>query len=313
MPLAVSDALIIGVSTRALFDLERENDLFEKEGIKSYSQFQAEHEQDILKQGSAFLLVQSLLQLNEGREKKIVEMVIMSRNSPDTGLRVFNSIQHYKLDISRVALTGGKSLSPYMKAFGIDLFLSRDAGDVQRIIDDGACAAAVVYDPPKEFHNEGRQVKIAFDADAVLFSDDSEYRYKTKGMEAFQKYETEHEDLPLAPGPFAGLIHKLSKIQEQYPENVCPIRIAIVTSRSAPTHIRVIKTLRTWGVNVDEAYFMGGLPKDKTLKSFGAHIFFDDQEIHLKESSKVVPAGKVPYRSDSKMNNKDIISKQPQK
>lgn len=302
MSLDVSETLIIGVSTRALFDLEEENSIFENKGIECYSQYQLTHEQEILKPGSSFLLVQSLLQLNEGREKKMVEVVIMSRNSPETGLRVFNSIQHYQLDISRVALTGGKSLSPYMKAFNIDLFLSRDAADVQKIIDDSACAAAVVYDPPTDFQNKDHQVKIAFDADAVLFSDDSEYRYKTKGMDAFQKYEKEHEDQPLDAGPFAGLIHKLSKIQSLYPEGECPIRVAIVTSRSAPAHMRVIKTLRSWGVNVDEAYFMGGFAKDEALKNFGAHIFFDDQDVHLKDSSKFVPAGKVPYRSDSKMS-----------
>lgn len=302
MPIDVFETLIIGVSTRALFDLEEENSIFEKKGIESYSKYQLAHEQEVLKPGSSFLLVQSLLQLNEGKEKKIVEVVIMSRNSPETGLRVFNSIQHYQLDISRVALTGGKTLSPYMKAFNIDLFLSRDADDVQKIIDDGACAAAVVYDPPTDFQNKDHQVKIAFDADAVLFSDDSEYRYKTKGMEAFQQYETEHEDQPLDAGPFAGLIHKLSRIQSLYPEGECPIRVAIVTSRSAPAHMRVIKTLRSWGVNVDEAYFMGGFAKDEALKNFGAHIFFDDQDVHLKDSSRFVPAGKVPYRSDSKMS-----------
>lgn len=310
MPQDISETLIIGVSTRALFHLEEENKLFEEKGVNSYSQYQMKHEKDILKPGSAFLLIKSLLQLNEGREKKIVEVVIMSRNSPETGLRVFNSIQHYQLDISRVALTGGKSLSPYMRAFNIDLFLSRDAEDVQKIIDDGVCAAAAVYDPPTEFQNEDRQVKIAFDADAVLFSDDSEYRYKTKGMEAFQKYETEHEDQPLDAGPFAGLIHKLSRIQNLYPAGQCPIRVAIVTSRSAPAHMRVIKTLRSWGVNVDEAYFMGGFAKNEALKSFGAHIFFDDQDVHLKESAKFVPAGKVPYRSDSKMNQQKLTIQQ---
>lgn len=305
MPADSSNTLIIGVSTRALFDLEEENNLFEKKGIASYSQYQMEHETAVLQPGCAFWLVKNLLNLNKDKEKPVVEVVIMSRNSPETGLRVFNSIEHYQLDITRVALTGGKPLSGYMNVFHIDLFLSRNSKDVQEIIDEGACAAAIVYDPPKEFQRSDAQVKIAFDADAVLFSEDSEYRFQTKGLDAFQQFEKEHENQPLAPGPFAKLIHKLSHIQKLYPEGHCPIRIAIVTSRSAPSHLRVIKTLRSWGVNVDEAYFMGGLHKEEALKNFGAHIFFDDQDIHLRESSKFVPAGRVPYRTDSKMNSQD--------
>lgn len=294
--------LTIGVSTRALFDLEKENTLYEKEGVEAYSDYQLKHEKVILKPGSAFVLVKNLLSLNEGREKKIVEVVILSRNSPETGLRIFNTIEHYKLGISRVALTGGRPLSPFIPSFQIDLFLSKDYADVQKIIDDGVCAAAVIYDPPKAFQVEEGKVKIAFDADAVIFTEDSEYRYKTEGMEAFQKYERENEDAPLAKGPFAGLVHKLSAIQKLYPADECPIRVAIVTSRSAPAHRRVIKTLRSWGVNVDEAYFMGGLPKEQVLANFGAQIFFDDQEVHLDKSSKLVPSGKVPYPSQSKMH-----------
>lgn len=157
-------------------------------------------------------------------------------------------------------------------------------------------------------------MKIAFDADAVLFSDESEHRYKTEGIEAFHKYEQEHQDEPLAEGPFAKLLIKLSKIQEEMPPPIelSPLRLAIVTARNAPSHMRVIKTLRKWGVYVDEAYFLGGLSKDNVLKAFGAHIFFDDQEVHLTESSKVVPSGKVPYASDSpllKLNGKVSITK----
>ena len=313
MPVDVSEMLIIGVSTRALFNLEEENQLFLSEGVHSYSDYQQAHENDILTPGSAFPLIKNLLQLNKGREKRIVEVVIMSRNSPETGIRVFNSIEHYQLDISRVALTGGKPLAPYMEAFHIDLFLSKDVDDVQKIINDSACAAAVVYDPPDNFNTDNKQVKIAFDADAVLFSDDSEYRYKTKGIAAFHEFEKANEDLPLDAGPFAGLIRKLSRLQKLYPPEECPIRVSIVTSRSAPAHMRVIKTLRSWGVNVDEAYFMGGFSKEQTLINFGAHIFFDDQDIHLKASSKFVPSGKVPYRSDSKMNQTNLNLNQPKK
>jgi 5'-nucleotidase len=245
--------------------------------------------------------VQSLLHLNETAKKRIVEVVVMSRNSPETGVRIMNSVEKYKLDITRMAFSGGESLAPYIDGFDIDLFLSKDLRDVQSVIDSKKCAAAYIYAPPTDFKPSDSRVKIAFDADAVLFSDESEHRYKTEGIEAFQKYEQENQDVPLGEGPFAKLLIKLSKIQEELPTTIelSSLRIAIVTARSAPSHMRVIKTLRKWGVYVDEAYFLGGLSKDTVLKEFGAHIFFDDQDVHLTESSKVVPSGKVPYASDS--------------
>ncbi|PXX25676.1 5'-nucleotidase [Arenibacter sp. ARW7G5Y1] len=303
MPVDFSDILVIGVSSRALFNLESENAVFDKKGIEGYRKYQQEREDEALEPGTAFVLVKSLLELNNQADKRIVEVVVMSRNSPETGVRMLNSITKHKLDITRVALSGGEPLSPYIEAYDVDLFLSKDDKDVQAVIDSGACAAASIYAPPTEFDPKDNRVKIAFDADAVLFSEDSEYRYKTEGMEAFHKYESEHEDDPLNEGPFAKLLIKLSKIQVHLPTSIelTPLRLSIVTARNAPSHMRVIKTLRKWGVYVDEAHFLGGLSKDKVLKAFGAHIFFDDQETHLKETSKVVPSGKVPYSSDSKM------------
>jgi len=304
MPVDFSDILVIGVSSRALFDLEEENDVFEKQGIEGYRKYQQEREDEPLKRGTAFVLVKSLLELNNQAEKRIVEVVVMSRNSPETGVRMLNSIVKHSLDITRVALSGGEPLAPYIEAYDIDLFLSKDEKDVQTVIDSRASAAASIYDPPTEFDPNDNRVKIAFDADAVLFSEDSEYRYKTEGIEAFHKYESEHEDEPLKEGPFAKLLIKLSKIQEHLPTTIelTPLRLSIVTARNAPSHMRVIKTLRKWGVYVDEAHFLGGLSKDKILKAFGAHIFFDDQETHLNATRKVVPSGKVPYSSNSKMN-----------
>jgi len=304
MPVDFSDILVIGVSSRALFDLEEENAVFEKEGIEGYRKHQQEREDEPLKPGTAFVLVKSLLELNNQADKRIVEVVVMSRNSPETGVRMLNSINKQNLDITRVALSGGEPLAPYIDSYDIDLFLSKDDKDVQAVIDSRASAAAIIYDPPTEFDPKDNRVKIAFDADAVLFSEDSEYRYKTEGMDAFHKYESEHEDEPLKEGPFAKLLIKLSKIQEHLPTTIelTPLRLSIVTARNAPSHMRVIKTLRKWGVYVDEAHFLGGLSKDKVLKAFGAHIFFDDQETHLNATSKFVPSGKVPYNTDSKMN-----------
>ncbi|MBK6543769.1 MAG: 5'-nucleotidase [Saprospiraceae bacterium] len=301
MSIDLSEILVIGVSTRALFDLEKENQVFEIEGIEGYRKYQLENEDQTLKPGTAFYLIQSLLELNKQANKRIVEVIVMSRNSPETGVRILNTLKKFELDISRVALSGGEPLSPYIDAFSLDLFLSKDEHDVQSVIDSKTCAAAYIYAPPKAFNPIDNRVKIAFDADAVLFSEESELRYKTEGIDAFQQYEEEHENDPLKEGPFAKLLIKLSKIQEHLPTRIelSPLRIAIVTARNAPSHMRVIKTLRKWGVYVDEAYFLGGLDKDKVLDAYGAHIFFDDQETHLEKASKVVPSGKVPYQSDS--------------
>jgi len=305
MALDLSEILVIGVSTRALFDLEKENEVFERDGIKGFREFQLENEDIPLAPGTAFYLVKSLLELNKIANKKIVEVVVMSRNSPETGIRVLNSIVKHELDITRVALTGGEALAAYINAFDIDLFLSKDSKDVQTVIDSKECAAALLYAPPKAFVTDEAMVKIAFDADSVLFSDDSELRYKTEGIEAFHKYEKEHENDALAEGPFAKLLIKLSSIQEHLPTSIeyTPLRLAIVTARSAPSHMRVIKTLRKWGVYVDEAFFLGGLSKDKVLQAFGAHIFFDDQETHVLPASQVVPSGKVPYQTNSVLKN----------
>ena len=256
---------------------------------------------------TAFPLVQSLLKLNKQASKQIIEVVVMSRNSPETGVRVLKAIEQYDLPITRSAFSGGEDLAPFIDAFDTDLFLSKDEKDVQRVIDKANFATALIYDPPEDYTTETYRVKFAFDADAVVFSEESELINKTQDLAAFHNHEKENEDVPLKDGPFAELIRKLSKIQEYLPTSIelTPLRIAIVTARNAPSHMRVIKTLRHWGVYVDEAYFMGGLSKDKILKAFGAHIFFDDQDTHLASSSKVVPSGKVLYKTDSPMKKFD--------
>ena len=304
MSVDLSEILVVGVSTRALFNLEVENDIFQNQGIAAFRKYQLDNEDEILEPGTAFYLVKSLLELNKIANKKIVEVVIMSRNSPETGFRVLNSIDKHQLEITRVALTGGEPLSPYIEAYDIDLFLSKDSAEVQRVIDSKKSAAAYLYASPTDFNPKDPRVKIAFDADAVLFSEESEYRYKTEGLDSFQDYEKEHENEPMNEGPFAKLLIKLSKIQEHFPMEIehSPLRLAIVTARSAPSHKRVIKTLRKWSVYVDEVYFLGGLAKDNVLEAFGAHIFFDDQDTHLEKASLVVPSGKVPYETNSPLD-----------
>lgn len=311
MSVDLSEILVIGVSSRALFDLDEENKIFAENGISEYRRYQLENEDIKLKQGAAFALVESLLWLNKEANKQIVEVVVMSKNSPETGVRMLNSISDYGLDITRIALSGGEPLSPYIDAYDIDLFLSKDEKDVQAIIDDNKCAAAIVYPPPTDYNTTDKRVKIAFDADAVIFSDKSEIRYKTEGMKAFHDYEKEHTDDPLEEGPFANLLIKLSKIQAHLQSDIenSALRIAIVTARNAPSHMRVIKTLRKWNVYVDELYFLGGLAKDKVLKAFGAQIFFDDQDVHLDSSCKVVSSARVPYRSDSPLANPSDLEK----
>jgi len=298
-----TNTLVIGISSRALFDLEDENAIFHEKGVDEYRAFQYANENVVLEKGTAFHLVESLLNLNKFADsnERLVEVIIMSRNSPDTGLRILNSIKHYNLDITRAAFAGGKQLSPYLDAFQVDLFLTKDEKDVQAAIDSKSCAAAAIYGHPLRYESDKNTVRIAFDADAVIFSEDSELIYKTKGLAKFHENEKRMADKPLKEGPFGKLLKTLSKLQSKINIEDSPIRLAIVTARSGPAHERVIKTLREWGVYVDEAFFLGGMSKDQVLKAFNAHIFFDDQEVHLEKASKVVPSSRVPYPSDSKL------------
>ena len=304
MALDLTEVLVIGISSRALFDLEDSNAVFMEEGLDAYRAHQLKNEKKILAKGTAFALVEALLRLNKISGKKLVEVIVMSRNSPDTGLRVFNSISHYGLDISRAAFSGGTPLSPYLNAFDVDLFLSKSDEDVQAAVDSGV-AAATLYAPPADQNLDREQIRIAFDADAVLFSEESEHIYKTEGLEAFLAHEKKNVNTPMKEGPFAKLLMTLSYLQHDFPKEKSPVRIAIVTARNSPAHERVIKKLRTWGVIVDEAFFLGGLSKDEVLSVFNAHIFFDDQDLHLQSASKKVPSAKVPYKSSSPLKQQE--------
>ncbi len=295
----LSAPLVIGISSRALFNLEEENAVFEERGLKAYADYQREHEKDVLLPGPAFQLVKAFLNLNKlhGDDRK-VEVIIMSRNSPETSLRIFHSIEHYGLDITRAALLSGADVAPYLKAFKTDLFLSAYAPDVKQAVDNGVAAGMILTG--KQHANsceEIGQIRVAFDGDAVIFSAESERVFKQRGIEAFNKHEHANVDKPLPKGPFANFLTALSNLQNIYQtQEQSPIRTALVTSRSVPAHERAIKTLRGWGVRVDEAFFLGGVPKKDILASFGAHIFFDDQHAHADPASEVVPSAVVPYR-----------------
>jgi 5'-nucleotidase len=299
MPVSLDNLLVIGISSRALFDLEAEEAIFRTEGLEAYRRHQLDHENEILPLGSGFALVRALLKLNQlVHNQRFVEVVIMSRNSSETSMRIFNSIQHYGLDITRAALSGGASLAPYLRAFNVSLFLSLHEDDVQAAVDSGV-ASALLYQKPQSVLEELDQIRIAFDGDAVLFSDESERIFQTQGIEAFEHHERENALKPLPEGPFARLLKALSFIQNNFKSadgRAAPIRTALVTARSSPAHERVIRTLRAWNVAIDETFFMGGVAKSDVLAAFKPHIFFDDQLGHCERASPLVQTGRVPVR-----------------
>ncbi len=324
MSIHLKETLVIGISATALFDLKEADKVFREKyssdkdtAIAEYRKYMLEREGEPLDDGTGMPLVKALLELNKYQpkgESPLIEVVVMSRNSPETGIRVLQNIRNNKLKISRHAFTGGESVVDYLDAFGVDLFLTTTIVDAQKVIDGKTCAAAVLKNPPKNHKKipEG-QVRIAFDGDAVLFDESSEIVYKAEGLDRFNKIEDQHQDMPMEEGPYAALLKKLSRLQERLPFSVeySPVRISIVTARNTPAEMRVIKTLRHWGVYVDEIFFLGGLEKTNVLEAFHPHIFFDDQDLHIENASKVVPAGKVPYPSDSPLNkinseNKDL-------
>lgn len=293
------EKLIVGISSRSLFDLEMENKIFEEKGLAAYARHQIDNENRILEPGTAFSLVEALLRLNKKIGKDMVEVVIMSRNTPQTGLRIMNSVDFYNLRITRAAFLGGKPIAPILAAYGVNLYLSKNPSVVQDAADLGI-ATALLYKPPTAFNPDIDEIRIAFDGDAVIFSEDSELLFKEKGLEAFKETERKLAATPLPEGPFGRIFKILSHIKKLSPEHPL-IRLALVTARDGPAHERVILTLRSWGVEVDEAYFLGGLPKDQIIKAFNAHIFFDDQDKYVGPASAHVPSGKVPYKSTSKL------------
>jgi 5'-nucleotidase len=301
MPYDLSNYLVIAISSRALFDLTVENEIFENEGLEAYCKYQLEKEDKLLKPGAGFPIVQSILRLNQLSKRK-AEVVIMSRNNADTSLRIFKSAEAYKLDITRAVFTSGRSIVPYLKPFKVDLFLSASEDDVQDAINQNI-AAGLIYNSESNYETEIEELRIAFDGDAVLFSAESEKIYLTKGLEFFLRHEKKYAKKALREGPFAKLLRTISFLQHEADLDNTPIRTALVTARNSPAHERVIRTLREWNVRVDEAFFLGGVSKAEVLQAFGAHIFFDDQDTHLAPASKFVPVAKVPI--------KRILKKQP--
>jgi 5'-nucleotidase len=287
------ESLVIGISSRALFDLNASHELFESRGLEAYAEYQVQHENDFLKPGVAFPLAKKLLALNEDDvDHPGVDVILLSRNSADTGLRIFNTIEHYGLKIERAAFTNGESPYKYMEAFNADLLLSTNAGDVRKALEKGYAAATIL--PGGANRRDDGQLRIAFDGDAVIFSDEAERIFQQHGLDAFSDSERQAANQPLSGGPFKSVLEALHKIQSAYPIADNPIRTALVTARSAPAHKRVVLTLREWGIRIDEALFLGGRAKGEFLKAFGADIFFDDQQIHIESAKAHVTSAHVP-------------------
>ncbi|WP_259994392.1 5'-nucleotidase [Leisingera sp. M523] len=290
--------LRVGISTRSLFDLEAEHEVFVQDGVAAYVELQREREDVLVEKGSGFKVVEKLLGMNEDDNQPYVEVILLSKNSPDLSLRAFNSIKEYGLNIKHGSFTSGRTLAPFIQSWGIDLFLSNDTVDVQAVVTAGTAAARLGSPPEVEQSKDlDDEVRLAFDGDAVVFSPESDMIFKEKGLHAFFEHEKMNAKKPMSVGPFGGgFLKKLSKLREIHLDEhgVSKVRIGIVTARNAPAHERVVHTLRAWGTPADEAHFVGTNSKAPILQAMDAHIFFDDQEKHVRGAAPVVPSGHVP-------------------
>ncbi len=302
MGYAIQDKLVIGVASSALFDLTESDAIFRNEGEEAYRLFQRQKKYDILPRGVAFPFIRRFLNLNRAYpDQEPVEVILLSKNDPDTGQRVFHSIQHYGLNITRAAFLGGKSPHPYIPAFNVSLFLSANAEDVHRAIAAGYPAGLVI--PSGVTDNEAdAELRIAFDFDGVIADDEAETVFRDGDLEQFHAHEIQHATVPHNPGPLSDLFKKLAAFQklemarEQQDSNYQRLlRIAIVTARNILASERVVTTLNSWGVTPDETFFLGGIEKVRVLKQLKPHIFFDDQMTHIESAAGDIPSVHVPF------------------
>ena len=291
MPATLQDQLVVAISSRALFDFEEENRLFEAGDAAAYMQMQLERIDVPAPPGVAFSLVRKLLAFNSA-ERQRVEVVILSRNDPVSGMRVFRSAQSAGIALERGVFTQGRDPFGYLRPLGAHLFLSANEADVRQALSIGFPAARVAVGSARAGENHPPEVRIAFDGDAVLFADEAEQVFQKKGLAAFQAHEKRKAELPLPDGPFKPLLAALHRLQQAGGSGM-RLRTALVTARSAPAHERAIRTLMHWGVGVDEAMFLGGLPKGEFLREFEPDFFFDDQTGHIEHAARHVPAGHV--------------------
>ncbi|MFN4996415.1 MAG: 5'-nucleotidase [Burkholderiales bacterium] len=291
MAVSLDGQLVVAISSRALFDFEEENLVFEQSDDRAYMKLQLERLEEPAKPGVAFSLVKKLLAFNDATTQR-VEVVILSRNDPVSGMRVFRSAQHYGLSIQRGSFTRGQSPWRYLKPLNANLFLSTHLSDVRAALDAGVPAAQVYPHSAHASEAHPHEVRIAFDGDAVLFSDEAERVFQSQGLSAFQAHEHAKASQPLLAGPFKPLLAALHRLQQEGTPAI-RVRTALVTARSAPAHERAIRTLMEWNIEVDEAMFLGGLPKGEFLKEFEPDFFFDDQTGHIESAAQHVPAGHV--------------------
>ena len=291
MPATLDGRLVVAISSRALFDFEEENRVFEAGDDRAYMQLQLQRVEEPARPGVAFSLVNKLLAFNSDALAR-VEVVILSRNDPVSGMRVFRSAQHYGLPVQRGVFTRGQPPWRYLRPLAANLFLSTNEADVRQALAVGVPAARVYPESARASAAHPDVVRIAFDGDAVLFSDEAERVYQAQGLDAFQSHERDRAATPLAPGPFKPLLEALHRLQRA-PASGMRLRTALVTARSAPAHERAIRTLRDWQIDVDEAMFLGGLPKGTFLREFEPDFFFDDQTGHIENAALHVPAGHV--------------------
>ena len=292
MAMTLDGKLVVAISSRALFDFEEENRLFDQDGDdQAYMRLQLQRLDEPAQPGVAFSLVKKLLRFNAPEHQR-VEVVILSRNDPVSGLRVFRSVQSHALTVDRGVFTRGREPYRYLRPLQANLFLSANPSDVRAALALGFPAATVATHAARATDSYPNEVRIAFDGDAVLFSDEAEQVYQTAGLPAFQQHETDKAALPLPDGPFKPLLEALQRLQHAGTEHM-RLRTALVTARSAPDHERAIRTLMAWYIQVDEAMFLGGLPKGEFLREFEPDFFFDDQTGHIESAARHVPAGHV--------------------
>ena len=323
MAYPIERKLVVGVSSTALFNLEKEDELFKKNGLEKYRQYQVENKRTILEKGLAYPFVKRFLNINKVySDEKPVEVVLFSKNSPETGIRIFNSIRHYELDITRGVFTSGQSPHKYIPAFNISLFLSTDAIDVKNAIQANYPAGIFIKTTVVDDIDE-TELRVAFDFDGVLADDEAEKIFKNSGLKKYHEYETRHAKTPHHPGLLADFFKKLSffqklesKKQEKDSSYKKIIKTAIITARNAPAHERAITTLNSWGVTVDDMFLLGGIDKRGILDTIKPHLFIDDQKVHLDNSLKNIPLVHIPFgisNADGNDPKKSLISTPPKK
>ena len=295
MTVSFDGKLVVAISSRALFDFEEENLVFERRGEREYVALQLSRLDVPAKDGVAFQLVKKLLAFNTPGAQR-VEVVILSKNDPVSGLRVFRSASHAGLQLERGVFTRGRTPYRYLDALKANLFLSANEADVMSALESRVPAARVYPDSAQAAERHAGEVRIAFDGDAVLFSDEAERVFQADGLAAFTRHETEHVERPLPPGPFKPLLEALHRLQQAAGTDVpMRLRTVLVTARSAPAHERAVRTLMQWNIGIDEAMFLGGLDKSEFLRAYEPDFFFDDQPRHVESARSHVATGHVPF------------------